>query len=133
MFGGLAAPRLVEQFQGDEPYRKPRYARAQIGSFASALELYQSDNCEPPTTEQGLSALVRKPSEGSRPRRWKAYLEMKCVPLDPWGNRYIYAAPGPNGEPFLVICLGADGKRGGHDLDADLMAPLRSPASSRVQ
>jgi len=96
-------------------------AKTQIGSFKSALQLYMLDNNgQPPTSEQGLEALVEEPSSSPRPAKWQKYLNEPQVPLDPWKNPYMYDAPGPNGEEFYILSYGADGKPGGNNNDADI-------------
>lgn len=97
-------------------------ARTQIGNFKTALELYRMDHGgKVPTTRQGLLTLIRPPANGSDPH-WKGpYLnDVTSVPLDPWRHPYVYASPGPHGEPYLVLCYGADGKAGGSDEAEDL-------------
>lgn len=94
----------------------------QIRSLMSALQLYKLDNGVYPTTEQGLEALVRMPTAGSTPRNYPAggYLEGGRVPLDPWGNPYIYLSPGGANREFEIKSLGADGKEGGEAENADI-------------
>lgn len=97
-------------------------AKLQVDSFKTAIELYVADNGMPPTQRQGLAALVTKPTDAPIPQKYKpnGYLDSREVPLDPWGNAYAYLAPGSNGEPFEVICYGADGAEGGEGYDADI-------------
>ena len=92
-------------------------ARQDIATIMQALKLYRLDNRRYPGTEQGLDALVRKPATAPVPDNWKSYLEK--LPLDPWGNAYLYLSPGLNGE-VDVLSLGADGKPGGEGYDADI-------------
>ena len=82
-----------------------------------ALKLYKLDNQRYPTGEQGLEALVAKPSAGPIPANWKNYLEK--LPNDPWGRPYQYANPGVKSE-IDVFSLGADGQAGGEGKDADI-------------
>ena len=71
-----------------------------------------------PTGEEGLRALTEAP-ESAR-GRWKGpYLE-EALPMDPWGHPYQYAVLGPPGRPYALYSFGADGKRGGEGVDADL-------------
>ena len=101
-------------------------ARAQIGVFKAALQLYQLDNGSYPTTRQGLDALVQKPHLTPRPKHWKKDLsDTDVVPKDPWGNEYHYEAPGPNGEDFYIVSY-ADGEKstvtaGEHDIDSNVV------------
>jgi general secretion pathway protein G len=98
-------------------------AQAQINSLEGVLELYRMDNGRFPTTEQGLEALVREPSQDPAPRSYPAggYLKGGRVPLDPWGQPYQYEAPGQhNSHSFDLWSFGADGAVGGEGVDADL-------------
>jgi len=97
-------------------------AKSQIASFKSALQLYMLDNNNtPPSTQQGLDALIAEPTSSPRPVKWQKYLtDVNSVPLDPWGNPYEYQSPGPGGEDFFIISYGADGREGGSGKDADL-------------
>lgn len=106
---------------------KPHEARyaatvAQLQNFKQALKFYQMDNGAYPTQRQGLQALVAPSTLDPRPKRFPAegYLERRELPLDPWGNSYVYLIPGRNAETYEVISYGADGQPGGEDKDADL-------------
>ena len=92
-------------------------ARTDVSNLTQALKLYKLDNLRYPTTEQGLQALVAKPSTGPAPQNWKPYLDK--LPTDPWGQPYQYLNPGLKGE-IDVFSLGADGKAGGTGRDADI-------------
>lgn len=82
-----------------------------------ALKLYKLDNRRYPSADQGLDALVKKPTAAPVPDNWKSYLER--LPLDPWGGTYQYLNPGLNGE-VDVMSYGADGKPGGTGFDTDI-------------
>lgn len=92
-------------------------ARSDVNTLMQALKLYKMDNGRYPTAEQGLAALVNKPTSGPAPANWKVYVEK--LPLDPWKNPYQYDNPGLKGE-VDVYSLGADGKPGGEGSDADI-------------
>lgn len=92
-------------------------ARTDVNNLMQALKLYKLDNQRYPTREQGLEALVRKPSSGPAPMNWKPYIEK--LPNDPWGRPYLYEVPGVKGE-IDVYSLGADGQAGGEGNDADI-------------
>ena len=97
--------------------------RAQIDQLEAALTFYQMDNGRFPTTDQGLQALVERPTSAPEPRNYNAagYLKKRQVPRDGWGNPYQYAMPGGNNpEGFDLWSLGADGQPGGSGNDADL-------------
>jgi general secretion pathway protein G len=91
-------------------------AKAQIESFGRALDAYRLDVGHYPSTEQGLDALNKKPSEETK---WNGPYLQKEVPLDPWGNPYIYRSPVAQGE-FELTSYGKDGQPGGEDSDADV-------------
>jgi general secretion pathway protein G len=96
-------------------------ARTQMTSFAEALAQYAKDNGKPPTTQQGLQALIARPGGGPRPRNWRKYLaDITMIPKDTWGSDYVYRAPGRNGESYFLASYGADGSPGGRDFNADL-------------
>jgi general secretion pathway protein G len=92
-------------------------ARTDVNNLMQALKLYKLDNQRYPTGEQGLGALVAKPSTSPVPANWKPYLEK--LPNDPWGGSYQYANPGVKGE-IDVFSFGADGQPGGEGKDADI-------------
>lgn len=96
-------------------------AKVQIKNFETALKLFKLDNGFYPDTQQGLEALVEMPATGKIPKKYRegGYLEKKNVPLDPWGNPYIYISPGMESD-FDIISYGADGAEGGEKYDADI-------------
>lgn len=115
ILAGLIVPRLME-----EP-EKARVVKAklQIESLATALKKYRLDNGDYPTTEQGLQALVEKPSIGKIPSKYPDKGYIPKIPTDPWGNDYIYISPGDQ-EDFEIISYGADGEEGGEGKNADI-------------
>jgi general secretion pathway protein G len=92
-------------------------ARADINNLMQALKLYKLDNQRYPSAEQGLDALVKKPTGGAVPPNWRPYLEK--LPADPWGRAYQFINPGVKGE-IDVFSLGADGQAGGDGKNADI-------------
>ena len=92
-------------------------ARTDVNNLVQALKLYKLDNQRYPTAEQGLSALVVKPTSGPIPPNWKPYLDK--LPNDPWNNPYQYLNPGIKGE-IDVLSFGADGQAGGEGKNADV-------------
>ena len=92
-------------------------ARTDISNLGQALKLYKLDNQRYPTAEQGLQALLLKPTSGSIPSNWKPYVEK--LPNDPWGRPYLYINPGLKGE-IDVLSFGADGQAGGEGKNADI-------------
>ncbi len=92
-------------------------ARTDVNNLMQALKLYRLDNQRYPTAEQGLQALVARPTAAPAPANWKAYLDK--LPADPWGRPYQYLNPGVQGE-IDVMSLGADGQPGGEGKNADI-------------
>ena len=108
----IVGPRYFAQLGKSEG----KAAQAQIASIAKALELYRIDVGRYPTTEQGLQALLTKPANVNK---WDGpYLE-KTLPLDPWGQPYVFVSPGEHGD-VDISSLGRDGRPGGDGLDADI-------------
>jgi len=94
-------------------------AKQDIASLMQALKLYRLDNQRYPTTEQGLQALVTKPTTSPAPTNWKAGGYLERLARDPWGHPYQFLNPGLRGE-IDVFSLGADGAPGGDGHDADI-------------
>ncbi len=92
-------------------------AKQDVLSVMSALDLYKLDNGSYPTMDQGLQALVHKPTAGPSPHNWQSYL--KAVPKDPWGRDYLYLNPGEH-DDIDVFTYGADGQPGGVGINADI-------------
>ena len=82
------------------------------------MKFFRLDNFQYPTTEQGIDALVNKPNDPSI-RNWKDGGYMERMPVDPWGNPYLYLNPGNNGE-IDIYTLGADQRPGGEKQNADI-------------
>ena len=100
---------------------KDATARSQIEMLGAALDGYRLDNGRYPTSDQGLEALWREPPVGARPRNWRGPYLRKEVPLDPWGNAYVYRAPGDeNPWGYDLISYGEDGQRGGEGAAAEI-------------
>jgi general secretion pathway protein G len=112
---------VVPRFLGEPEKARRLKAEVTIANLETALKTYFLDNGIYPTTEQGLEALVREPSTDPIPNRWRegGYLEKGKVPIDPWGNDFVYLAPGIYGD-FDIISYGADKIEGGEGRDADV-------------
>ena len=97
-------------------------ARMQVQQLKTAVQLYRAEQGRLPTQEQGLEALVNRPTREPVPQNYPegGYLDSRKVPLDPWNHDYIYLAPGRRGEPFEIISYGDDGEPGGDGEAADL-------------
>lgn len=115
ILGAVVAPKLM-----DEPDKaRVTQARMQIENFATAIKKFYLDNGFYPTTDQGLEALVEKPSSGRTPKNYPENGYISKIPQDPWGNDYIYTAPGRR-TPFEIMSFGADGTEGGKGYNADI-------------
>ena len=93
-------------------------ARTDVNNLMQALKLYKLDNQRYPSAEQGLQALLTKPTVGAIPTNWRGPYIPK-LPNDPWDRPYLYANPGLKGE-IDVYSFGADGVSGGEGNNADL-------------
>ena len=116
---GILAALIVPNVMGRLDEAKIKATQADIASLSQALKLYRLDNGTYPTTEQGLQALVSKPSMEPIPKNWKTNGYLEQLPKDQWGNDYRYLQPGVHGE-FDVFTLGADNAPGGDGNDADI-------------
>lgn len=115
ILAAIVVPRIMDR--PDEAKRVA--AKADIGAIVQALKLYRLDNGGYPTTDQGLAALVQKPSTNPVPGNWKQGGYLERLPKDPWGSDYQFLSPGVKGE-IDVFSLGADRARGGEGNAADI-------------
>ncbi|MEQ6250378.1 type II secretion system major pseudopilin GspG [Sulfitobacter sp. HNIBRBA3233] len=115
----LVAAIIVPNVIGRPDEARVTVAQSDIRAVSSALELYRLDNRTYPTTAQGLEALAVRPTSPPEPRNWVADGYLTAVPIDPWGNDYLYASPGETGG-FDLMSLGADGAPGGEGANADI-------------
>lgn len=113
VLAALIVPNVLERAED----AKVTAARTDVNNLMQALKLYRLDNGRYPTSEQGLQALIAKPTSGPIPPNWKPYLDK--LPNDPWGHPYQYLNPGVKGE-IDVMSLGADGQAGGEGNNADI-------------
>lgn len=116
---GILAAIIVPRISDEPDKARVAKARQDIRALEGALQLYKLDNFYYPSTQQGLEALVQKPSGDPPARNWKAGGYLTRLPKDPWGNAYQYLSPGLKGEIDLFT-LGADGKPGGEGVEADV-------------
>ncbi|QDQ29311.1 type II secretion system protein GspG [Chitinimonas arctica] len=123
MLVSLVGPRLFAQVDSS----KVQTAQTQVKLLRGAIETMRLDLGSYPTKEQGLSLLITPPGDEKLAKRWRGpYLE-DALPNDPWNNAYEYVVPGPEGRPFGIYSLGADGKPGGEGNDADVgMVPKQA-------
>ncbi len=113
ILAALVVPRVV----GRTAEAKRAKAKADIATLSSLLQQYRVDNDAFPTTEEGLGALVSQPSSAPN---WKGPYTSKAIPRDPWASDYVYEAPGPNNEDFIIVSYGADRAEGGDGDNADI-------------
>jgi len=116
---GILAALVVPKLMGRTDDARVTAARQDIATIMQGLKLYRLDNQRYPTTEQGLQALVIKPTSGPAANGWKTGGYLERLPKDPWGNAYQYLSPGVKGE-VDVFSYGADGQPGGAGNDADI-------------
>ena len=114
---GLLATLIAPRILGRTDDARRAKAVADMKSIEQALNLYRLDTGGYPTTAQGLEALVKKPETPPVPKTWNPNGYLEQVPLDPWGNAYIYVA---DGTRFTLRSHGADGVEGGEGKFADL-------------
>jgi general secretion pathway protein G len=114
---GVLAALIVPRVIGRTDEARAVAARQDVAAIMQALKLYRLDNGRYPSSEQGLQALVSKPTLEPVPSNWKSYLDR--LPKDPWGNPYQMLNPGIHGE-IDVFTLGADAQAGGSGADADV-------------
>ena len=115
ILAALVVPRVLER--PDEA--RAIAAKSDIAAVLAALKLYRLDNQRYPTAEQGLAALIARPSQPPVPPNWKPNGYLERLPKDPWGHPYQYLNPGLRGE-IDVYSFGADGQPGGAGIDADI-------------
>ena len=112
---GLVAPNIL----GRSDDAKISVAKTQIHNLMSALDLYKLDNGNYPSTSQSLEALVAKPSGFPEAKNWKDGGYLQKLPMDPWGNEFLYVSPGSDGA-YDLLSLGSDGREGGEGDAADI-------------
>lgn len=114
---GILAAIIVPRIVSRPDEARVVKAKQDVLAIESALDLYKLDNGFFPSTDQGLQALVTKPSSDPIPGNWRAYL--KSLPMDPWNRPYQYLNPGQHGT-VDVFTYGADGKPGGTGINAEV-------------
>lgn len=113
LLGALVGPRVLGYLSS----AKSDTARLQVDGISQALDLYRLDSGSYPKTADGLEALIAAPADV---KGWNGpYLDSKGVPLDPWGNAYVYKSPGDHGD-YDLSTLGADGVPGGDGEASDV-------------
>ena len=113
LLAGYVAPRYFGQIGKSEV----QVARSQIDALEKALDQYRLDTRHYPSAEQGLEALVAKPTNEAN---WSGpYLKKEAVPKDPWNNDFKYTSPGQHGG-YDLVSYGADGREGGDGVNKDI-------------
>ncbi|UXD87511.1 type II secretion system major pseudopilin GspG [Thalassolituus hydrocarboniclasticus] len=118
IIGGIMAL-VATNIIGSAGDARVKTTKSQIKLIENALDLYKLDNFTYPTTEQGLEALVKKPSSSPEPKNYKSggYLKGNNIPTDSWGNEFLYFLD--KGQ-YEIVSLGADGQEGGEGEGADI-------------
>ena len=115
----LVAVMIVPSVIGRPDEARVTVAKTDLKTISSALRMYRLDNGDYPSTDQGLTALVERPSKPPVPTNWTGDGYLPEAPIDPWNRPYVYRSPGQTGR-FDLLSYGKDGKAGGEKLDADL-------------
>jgi general secretion pathway protein G len=116
---GLLVAIVAPKILGRTDDARVTAAKLQIRQLEEALHLYKLDNGVYPSTEQGLDALVNKPSVGEAPMHWREGGYTQKIPQDPWTHSYLYISPGAHGD-YDLSSYGADGEPGGEGKNADI-------------
>ena len=116
LLAGLVGPKLFTKVDAS----KVQTAQTQVKMLKGALETMRLDIGRFPTEGEGLSLLNTPPTAEGLKGRWRGPYLDEDLPKDPWGNPYQYSLPGSGSQPFALYSLGADGKRGGANFDADV-------------
>ena len=109
VMGAMIAPKVI----GNIEEARISTARSDLKSLKTALEVYKLKNIQYPSTDQGLDALVTKPSGDPVPKSWSKSLDKK--PVDPWDNPYKYLSPGSHGD-IDIYSWGPDGRQSDDDI-----------------
>lgn len=113
ILGAIVVPNLMSRPDS----ARIQAAQTDIRMIASSLDVYRLDNFQYPSSEQGLEALVERPSGYPEPPNWNPEGYIKKLPTDPWGSAYVYER---RETSFMLFSLGADGQEGGEGMNADI-------------
>ena len=114
---GILGAVIVPNLLGRPDQARVTAAESDLRNLGNALDIYRLDNFQYPSTDQGLEALVRRPSGFPEPKNYNPEGYIKTLPTDPWGSPYIYDR---TESGFSLFSLGADGTEGGEGLNADI-------------
>lgn len=117
---GVLGAIVVPQFMSRPDQAKVTAARTDIQAISTALEMYRLDTFTYPSTQQGLQALIKRPTGTPVVKNWNPQGYLKSLPVDPWGTAYQYLSPGPHSAGFDLYSLGSDGVPGGEGHGADI-------------
>ena len=124
IIGLLATVVLINVLPSQEKAMRVK-AQSDIATMAQAMEMYRLDNMAYPGVGEGLASLRTPPANLALPQNYRSGGYIKDLPSDPWGRPYQFVVPGQAGHAFEIFSLGADGKPGGEDNDADIYADKR--------
>lgn len=116
---GIVAALVVPNVIGRPDEARAAVASADLRTIAASLEMYRLDNRVYPSSAQGLSALIERPTVSPVPANWMNGGYLPNLPEDPWGIPYVYSSPAESG-PYMIMSLGADGAPGGEGVNADI-------------
>jgi general secretion pathway protein G len=111
---GILASMVVPNLMGNKDKADLQKAVSDIVALENALDMYRLDNSVYPTTDQGLDALVQKPTSSPEPRNYRPDGYLKRLPQDPWRSDYLLLSPGENGK-IDIFSAGPDGQAGSED------------------
>lgn len=117
---GVLGAIVVPQFMSRPDQAKVTAAHTDIQAISTALEMYRLDTFNYPSTQQGLEALVSRPSGTPVAKNWNPQGYLKSLPIDPWGTPYQYLNPGTHSAGYDLFSLGSDGVLGGEEHAADI-------------
>lgn len=115
---GILAAMVIPNLSGRSKQARVAAAKADIqANIATALDLFEVDIGRYPSSDEGLGALINRPSGDDVGERWNGpYLKKKKIPVDPWGREYVYVSPGQNNDDYDLSSLGADGTESKDDV-----------------
>lgn len=116
---GILAAFIVPKIIGRPDEAKVAKVKSDVQALQTALDLYRLDNGRYPTTEQGLRALIEKPTSDPIPSGWRSGGYIQKLNDDPWGRAYLYTNPGEHGE-VDIFSYGAEGKPNGEGINATI-------------
>ena len=116
---GILAAVVIPKILDRPDQARQSAAKSDIAVVMQQLKLYRLDNTFYPSTDQGLQALIVKPTTNPIPMNWKQGGYLERLPNDPWGRPYLYLNPGVKGE-IDIMSYGADGQPGGEGNNADI-------------